>query len=105
MKIYVLILSLLPLTFPPEKMRVAPATLIFTNGNIYTGNDRQPNAQAVAVRNDRIVYVGTNAGAKEFQGANTRLVDLHGATVLPGMTDAHYHFIGVGQGAMHLNLE
>ena len=105
MKIHLLIVSLLLLTFSPAETKVAPATLIFTNGNIYTGNDRQPNAQAVAVRNDRIVYVGTNAGAKEFQGANTRLVDLHGATVLPGMTDAHYHFIGVGQREMNLNLE
>ena len=105
MKIHLLIVSLLLLTFSPAETKVAPATLIFTNGNIYTGNDRQPNAQAVAVRNDRIVYVGTNAGAKQFQGANTRLVDLHGATVLPGMTDAHYHFIGVGQREMNLNLE
>jgi predicted amidohydrolase YtcJ len=105
MKIYVLILSLLLLTFSPAETKIAPATLIFTNGNIYTGNDRQPNAQAVAVSNDRFVYVGTNAGAKQYQGTNTRVIDLHGATVLPGMTDAHYHFIGVGQREMNLNLE
>jgi predicted amidohydrolase YtcJ len=105
MKIYVLILSLLLLTFSPAETKIAPATLIFTNGNIYTGNDRQPNAQAVAVNNDRFVYVGTNAGAKQYQGRNTRVIDLHGATVLPGMTDAHYHFIGVGQREMNLNLE
>src|ERR1041385_3377479 len=105
MKIHLLIVSLLLLTFSPAETKVPPATLIFTNGNIYTGSDRQPNAQAIAVRNDRIVYVGTAAGAKEYQGANTRVIDLHGATVLPGMTDAHYHFIGVGAREMNLNLE
>ncbi|PYS71417.1 MAG: amidohydrolase, partial [Acidobacteria bacterium] len=54
---------------------------------------------------DRIVYVGSNSDAKQFQDTNTRVVDLHGATVVPGMTDAHYHFIGVGQREMNLNLE
>jgi len=105
MKIHLLILSLLLLTFAPAETKVEPASLIFTNGNIYTANDRQPNAQAIAVKNDRIVYVGTNTGAKQYQGANTRVIDLHGATVLPGLTDAHYHFIGVGAREMNLNLE
>jgi len=105
MKIHLLILSLLLLTFAPAETKVEPASLIFTNGNIYTANDRQPNAQAIAVKNDRIVYVGTNTGAKQYQAANTRVIDLHGATVLPGLTDAHYHFIGVGAREMNLNLE
>src|ERR1043165_8545429 len=105
MKIHLLILSLLLLTFSTAETKVAPADTIFTNGNVYTANDRQPQAQAIAVKGDRIVYVGTSTGAKQYQGANTRVVDLHGATVLPGMTDAHYHFIGVGQREMNLNLE
>jgi hypothetical protein len=105
MKIHLLILSLLLLTFSPAETKVAPAALIFTNGNIYTANDRQPNAQAIAVKNDRIVYVGTNSGREAVSGANTRVIDLHGVTVLPGLTDAHYHFIGVGAREMNLNLE
>ena len=82
-----------------------PADLVFINGNIYTVNEKQPHAEAVAVKGDRIVFVGSNAAAKKYQGANTRVVDLHGATVMPGMTDAHYHFLGVGQREMNLNLE
>ena len=82
-----------------------PLDLVFINGNIYTVNDKQPHAEAVAVKGDRIVFVGSNAAAKKYQGANTRVVDLHGATVVPGMTDAHYHFLGVGQREMNLNLE
>jgi hypothetical protein len=105
MKIYLLIASLLLVAFFPVTSKIAPADLIFTGGNIYTVNARQPHAEAIAVRGDRIVYVGSNAGAKQYQGKNTRVIDLHGATVLPGMTDAHYHFIGVGQREMNLNLE
>jgi predicted amidohydrolase YtcJ len=105
MKIYLLAFSLLLLTFSPAETKVIPADLIFTNGNIYTANDRRPHAQAIAVTRDRIVYVGTNAGAKQYQAASTRIIDLHGQTVLPGLTDAHYHFIGVGQREMNLNLE
>jgi len=96
----VLMFSLLPATSPANS-----ADLVFINGNIYTVNDKQPHAEAIAVKGDRIVFVGANSDAKKFQTANTRVVDLHGATVFPGMTDAHYHFIGVGQREMNLNLE
>jgi len=105
MKIYLLIASLLLIAFFPAATKIGPADLIFTSGNIYTVNARQPHAEAIALRGDRIVYVGSNAGAKQYQGKNTRVIDLHGATVMPGMTDAHYHFIGVGQREMNLNLE
>ena len=81
------------------------ADLIFTNGNVYTVNAKRPHAQAIAVKGDRIVFVGTNAAAKRFQGKNTRVVDLRGATVVPGLADAHAHFTGVGQREMTLNLE
>src|SRR5918993_6038628 len=81
------------------------ADLILTNGNVYTVNDKRPRAQAIAVKGDRIVFVGTNAAAKRFQGKSTRVVDLRGATVVPGLADAHAHFIGIGQREMNLNLE
>src|SRR5256714_7204157 len=105
MKIISILLSFLLLSFAPTTFKVDPAELVFINGNIYTVNDKQPHAEAVAVTAGRIVFVGSNAAAKEYQGANTRVVDLKGATVVPGMTDAHYHFIGVGQREMNLNLE
>jgi len=100
----ILLLALLStLTLSPGP--ADPATVVFINGNIYTANAKSPHAEAIAVKDDRIVFVGSNANAKKYQGANTRTVDLHGATVVPGMTDAHYHFIGVGQREMNLNLE
>jgi len=81
------------------------ADLILINGNIYTVNQKQPRAEAIAIKGDRIIFVGSNGDAKKLQAAATRVIDLHGETVLPGLTDAHYHFIGVGLREMNLNLE
>ena len=105
MKVLSILLGVLLLGLTPSSRPADPATIVFINGNIYTANAKRPQAEAIAVKDDRIVFVGSNADAKKFQGANTRTVDLHGATVVPGMTDAHYHFIGVGQREMNLNLE
>jgi predicted amidohydrolase YtcJ len=82
-----------------------PADLILTGGNVYTVNDKQPRAQAVALKQGRIVAVGTNAAALKFQGSTTRVIDLAGKTVVPGLTDAHCHLAGVGAREMTLNLE
>lgn len=105
MKIISILLSVLMFSFAPATVKVEPAELVFINGNIYTVNEKQPHAEAIAIKADRIVFVGSNAAAKKYQGTNTRVIDLHGETVLPGMTDAHYHFLGVGQREMNLNLE
>jgi predicted amidohydrolase YtcJ len=100
----VLMIALAPAREPGNRP-ADTATLVFINGNVYTANEKRPRAEAVAVKDDRIIFVGSNADAKKYQGANTRVIDLHGGTVLPGLTDAHYHFIGVGQREMNLNLE
>src|SRR5436190_641546 len=105
MKILSILLSVLLFGLAVPQRQAVSADLILLNGNIYTVNQKMPHAESLAVKGDRIVFVGTNAAAKPFQGPNTRVVDLHGATVVPGMTDAHYHFLGVGQREMNLNLE
>lgn len=105
MKILSILLSVLLFGLAVPQRQAASADLILLNGNIYTVNQKMPHAEAVAVKGDRVVFVGTNAAAKAYQGPNTRVVDLRGATVVPGMTDAHYHFLGVGQREMNLNLE
>ena len=96
---------LLSFALAPSAPNPASADLVFINGNVYTVDEKRPHAEAIAVKGDRIVFAGSNNDAKTFQDTNTRVVDLHGATVVPGMTDAHYHFIGVGQREMNLNLE
>src|SRR4030095_11258634 len=97
----VLLLVLLPAPLPVQ----STADVVFKNGNVYTANDKAPRAQAIALKADRIVFVGTNAAAQKFIGPNTRVVDLKGNTVLPGFTDSHQHLSGVGQREMTLNLE
>jgi predicted amidohydrolase YtcJ len=79
--------------------------LIFVNGNIYTVNERQPHVEAIAVKKDRIAFVGSTEDAKKLTSDKTRIVDLRGRTVVPGMTDSHCHIFGIGEREMNLNLE
>jgi predicted amidohydrolase YtcJ len=77
--------------------------LLLINGNIYTVNEKQPHAEAVAVKKDRIVFVGSNEQARKFQAK--RALDLHRHTVVPGLTDSHCHIFGIGEREVGLNLE
>jgi predicted amidohydrolase YtcJ len=100
-----IILSILALGLVSNDPSVETADLVLKSGVVYTVNDGQPRAEAVAVRGDRIIFVGSNAGVKKYEGRRTRVIDLAGKTVVPGMTDAHYHLLGVGQREVTLNLE
>jgi len=75
------------------------ADIVFVNGNVHTVNDAQPQAEAIAIKGERIVFVGSNADANKYSGATTRTIDLKGKTVVPGFTDSHYHIFGVGHQA------
>ena len=70
--------------------------LVLTNGKIITVDDRFSIAQAVAVRGDRIVAVGTNQDIARLAGPNTRRIDLGGRSVVPGLIDNHAHFMEEG---------
>ncbi|CAN5584363.1 amidohydrolase [soil metagenome] len=83
----------------------APADTIFLHGNVYTANDAQPRAEAIALQGERILFVGSGQEAKKYSGPATRTIDLKGKTVVPGLTDSHYHILGVGQRLTNLNLE
>jgi predicted amidohydrolase YtcJ len=69
------------------------ADLILTNGRIYTQNPAQPWASAVACRDGRILAVGDDATIQGLAGPGTRIIDCGGRLVLPGLTDAHVHFL------------
>ena len=88
-------LSALLLSLAPVQQPVV-ADVVLKNGNFYTVDTKSPRAQAVVITKDRIVYAGSNEIAQKFVGAKTRVVDLKGATVLPGFADAHQHLSGVG---------
>jgi predicted amidohydrolase YtcJ len=72
------------------------ADLILTNGKIVTVDERFSVAQAVAVRGDRIVAVGSNQEIGRLAGPATRRIDLRGRTVLPGLIDNHMHLLRYG---------
>jgi predicted amidohydrolase YtcJ len=73
--------------------------LILMNGRIWTGNKKQPWAEAVAAQGERLIAVGTTAQIKKFADARTRIIDLQGKLALPGFIDDHTHFI---EGGFHL---
>ena len=69
----------------------AAPDLILVNGRVFTADARVPWAEAVAVRGDRIVDVGTNAAVRQRAGSGTRVIDVGGRVVIPGINDAHTH--------------
>lgn len=83
----------------------APAAdVIITNARIYTADPRRPEATAMAMRKGRIIYVGDEKGANAFRGRRTRIENLDGKRVLPGLVDAHVHPLGlVDTGGCDLN--
>jgi predicted amidohydrolase YtcJ len=73
-----------------------PPSLILTNGQILTVDDRFSIAEAVAIGDDRITAVGTSADIAALAGPSTRVIDLRGRTVLPGINDSHLHGAAYG---------
>ena len=65
--------------------------LVLQNGSIYTVVGERGWAQAMAIENDRIMFVGTNSEVEPFIGSSTDVIDLEGKMVLPGFVDAHAH--------------
>lgn len=83
----------------------AEADAIYFGGPIVTVDDRRPSAEAVAVKDGRIVAVGSREDVESAQrGADTRMIDLAGRTMVPGFIDAHGHMWGAGVQAMAANL-
>lgn len=84
---------------------VKKADLIFKNANIITMDEKNPRAQAIAIRGDKILAVGSNQQIERFRGRGTKVLDLEGKTIVPGLIDAHVHLISLGKSLSILNLE
>lgn len=80
------------------------ATLILHHARIYTMDVARPQAEAVAIRGDRILKVGTNAEVMQHKGAATKLIDGKGAFVMPGLIEGHGHIHGMGASLIEINL-
>lgn len=80
------------------------AEIVYVGGDIVTLDDARPTAEALAVSGGTIVAVGSRAEVMRLAGAETRIVDLEGRTLLPGFVDPHSHLSGVGIQAVAANL-
>lgn len=72
------------------------AELILTNANIWTGNEKQPRAQAMAISGDSILAIGSNDEIEAYKGANTTLLNADSKFVVPGFIDNHVHLMAGG---------
>ena len=95
-RLSLLLLALVPLG-PAQAQPPANPDLLLTNGNVLTMDPQRPRAEAVAVRDGRIAWVGSGAEATRLFPKPSRAIDLQGATVLPGIIDAHGHLLSLGE--------
>lgn len=101
---FALLTILLIISISGCRQKKEPADLILMNGKIVTVDETLPEAQALAIRGDRIVVCGTNKEIKPFIAQTTKVIDLEGKLAIPGFIDSHGHFSGVGQAKMTLDL-
>ncbi|UCC33932.1 MAG: amidohydrolase [Candidatus Bathyarchaeota archaeon] len=80
------------------------ADLALINGNFITMNPSRPQAQAVAIKNQKIIKAGNNSEIKSLIKGDTEVIDLKGRTVLPGFIDTHIHMAGFGKTLAQINL-
>ena len=78
---------------------------VFTGGTIYTGNPEYPTVDAVVVGEDGRIIGTAPPLSEDWDESEIHLVDLKGAFMYPGFTDAHAHLLGIGQRELNLNLE
>ncbi len=83
---------------------IEPATMVMRGGTIVTMDDAVPEAQALAVRGDRIVAVGSSEEIAPYVGPATEVIELGGLTAVPGLIEGHGHFMGLGQSRMVIDL-
>jgi hypothetical protein len=81
------------------------ADLLLFNGKVITMDPAQPRAQAIAIQQGRIVWVGADEAGRKLFGRTISKMDLHGSMVLPGLIDAHTHLFELGKSLLRLNLK
>ncbi len=99
------VLLLLPLLNSDSSSTPSSADLLLLNARVITMVPGQPAAEAIVVSGDRIAWVGSDADARRLYPGAARVLDLHGATVLPGIIDSHTHLMELGKSLLQLNLK
>ncbi len=81
-----------------------PADQVFINGIVYTVDEANPKAEAVAVKDGMIQAVGSTEEIQAFVGESTEVIDLQGKTMTPGFIESHAHLMGIGYNKLELDL-
>ncbi|MEZ4415796.1 MAG: amidohydrolase [Gemmatimonadota bacterium] len=80
------------------------ADLILTNGRVVTVDEARPEGQAIAIKDGRVLAVGSVAEIAARRGSSTEVIDLEGRLAIPGFIEGHAHYMGVGDAQIQLNL-
>ena len=80
------------------------ADLVLRNGKVVTVDDAVPDGEAVAVKDGKILAVGSDTDIEAFIGSDTEVIDLEGQLAIPGFIDSHVHFSGIGTAQLELDL-
>ncbi len=80
------------------------ADLVLLDGKVVTVDENVPEGEAIAMKGDTILAVGSNREIRAYVGAETEVIDLDGDLAIPGFIESHAHFTGIGQAKMQLNL-
>ena len=78
--------------------------IAFVNANVLTMNRRRPRAEAITVRDNKLVHVGSNREIRRHAHDNTRIIDCKGKTIVPGLVDCHVHMLEYGSFLQQVNL-
>lgn len=103
-QIFILVIVLFVTGCSSEKTCIE-SDLVLINTKIYTANPNNPTAEALAIKNGKFVFIGTNTEAQNFNCGESKLLDLEGSFVYPGFIDAHAHLKGIGYRELNLNLQ
>ena len=80
------------------------ATMLIYGGTIYTVDSTSTNVEAVAIKNNKIIFTGKLIEAEQYKNDKTELIDLKGKTMTPGLIEGHGHFMGLGYNVLNLDL-
>lgn len=78
--------------------------MVLTNAHVYTVETDQPNAEAIAIKADSIIFVGSNEDVQKYISSGTEIIDCKGQFVMPGFIEGHGHIHGLGSSLINLNL-
>ncbi|MDD3168547.1 MAG: amidohydrolase, partial [Eubacteriales bacterium] len=102
--IWAVVFTFILSTFPVSSSAAGEiADSVYINGNIYTMDEEQPKAAAMAVKGQNLIFVGSNENVKSHIGKSTKITDLKGKTVIPGLMEGHMHLPMLGENLMKVD--